>query len=77
MLDGSDSSTTSDSLAKSDSAKQAAAVRSVANRQVGETVKRKNLSPAQRQISDFERLKAIEMYREMRDKKYEKSNLKT
>lgn len=55
----------------------ASAVKSVAQRQVGESVKRKNLSPAQRQINDFQRQRAIDMYREIRNKKYELNNLKT
>lgn len=63
--------------ADTDASKQIAAAKSVAQRQIGQSVKRKNLSPAQRQISDFQRQKAVDLYRQMRNKKYEMNNLKT
>lgn len=63
--------------AATDASKQIAAAKSVAQRQIGQSVKRKNLSPAQRQISDFQRQKAVDLYRQMRNTKYEMNNLKT
>ncbi|XP_045212289.2 coiled-coil domain-containing protein 137-like [Mercenaria mercenaria] len=43
--------------------------KSQAQRQAGQTVKRKYLSPVQKQITDFQRQKAIDLYREMKDQK--------
>lgn len=43
--------------------------KSRAQRQAGQTLKRKYLSPCQKQITDFERQKAIDLYRKMKDKK--------
>lgn len=72
MIEG----TTSSESAASDR-QAAAAVKSMTQRQVGQTVKRKNMPPAQRQIVDFQRQRAIDLYRQMRDKKYEQNSLKT
>ncbi|WAQ96455.1 CC137-like protein [Mya arenaria] len=46
-------------------------------RQPGQTLKRKFLSPVQQQITDYQRQNAISMYRQIRDQKYQRNNLKT
>ena len=42
-------------------------------RQAGQTVKRKFLSPAQQRITDLQRQRAIDMYRKMKDTKIKQS----
>ena len=44
----------------------------VHSRKVGETMKRKNMSLAQQQVMDSERQRAIDLYREMKEKKMSK-----
>ncbi|XP_046576168.1 coiled-coil domain-containing protein 137-like isoform X2 [Haliotis rubra] len=43
-------------------------------RELGQTVKRKNLSMAQQHIMDHEREKAVQLYRELKDKKMKRFN---
>lgn len=43
--------------------------KSQAQRLAGQTIKRKYLSPVQKQITDFQRQKAIDLYRRMKERK--------
>jgi len=51
-----------------------AAPKSASQRNPGQTLKRKYLSPAQQRIADRQRLEAIALYRNVRDQKYSKNN---
>ena len=68
MMDKGDDSSKAASSEKSDSVIKIRP-KSQAQRQAGQTVKRKYLSPCQKQITDFERQRAIDLYRKMKDKK--------
>lgn len=73
LMQGTDSSTPSLSNQQSDStSKNRPNPKSQAQRQAGQTVRRKYLSPVQQQITDFQRSKAIDLYRKMKEHKMKK-----
>ncbi|KAH3747419.1 coiled-coil domain-containing protein 137-like [Dreissena polymorpha] len=75
LLDGSQSKTGSEET--TEPIVHVAVPKSHGDRKPGQTLKRKYLSPAQRQITDFQRQRAIDLYRDMRDRKYAQNNVKT